>query len=319
MGRRARPRRGTPFSCRPANGRLTNWGTRPIRRRGAPDGGAEVRFINIPGREAFPAEPGQTREDVDAFVTKLGAAASTDYGHAGPMFVKYLMAYPADAEKWIRVLLGRVAGRSRRRFCRAPRAARPGGLRRGSARSPASRRLPPKGSSCPGRLSMTRSVMRSTRRLARPRSLRPPAAMLWAFARVLEIWLGEHGGGSVSTEVAELKSELRDFYTSRKRHFHLPAALRDVNEHPPSPQWGWRVPNGPAGESSSAPPTSMCFPPRSPTAWRSTGRRPNATGSSAGCMPRGCFIPGADKLQSTRWDGEGNRRVYRIKGTFFEG
>ena len=67
-------------------------------RQGAPDAGAEVRFIDLPGREAFSgmlAQPGKTRADVEAFVAKLGAAASTDYGHAGPMFVEHLMAYPA--------------------------------------------------------------------------------------------------------------------------------------------------------------------------------------------------------------------------------
>ena len=182
------------------------------RRREPTDAGAGARFIDIPADQIFVDLHG--RPDAKAFVETLGAAAMTDYGSAGPVFVEWLLANLDDARERL-AMLTRVWGSGRRcnlrRQRRPPR--RPGWLRV-SVPSRPRRRSRLTCWHCPGRHSGTKYKAIDEAPLSDP-----ARAAFWAFAEALRLWLGEHGGGA-STERGALLDALRGFYLSRQHHFH---------------------------------------------------------------------------------------------------
>ena len=237
----------------------------------------------------------------------------------GRMFVEYLMAYPAVAEGWIdyywgawgevvRAVLPPTASRQAARV-----ASRLGSIACIAAHAAQVLELP-------WTLTNDRIGQAVAADTKDANVASPARAMLWAFARVLEIWLGEYGGGGASTEVEGLKGELRNFFASRKHHFHVPQTLGDGPG--PSPLWGWRhvVQGAGAGETRHAPHLThvdvlpATFADHLALGWpkKKTGRLIRALNAE------GLLIPGTGQLQTTHWDGEGNRRVYRILGPFFE-
>ena len=300
------------------------------RRRVPADGGGAVRFIDIPAHAAFSALDPQ--QNAKAFTEMLGAAACTNYGHAGPAFVEWLIANRSTAPQWLAwyqeiwqaaaaVVLppapssqaARVASRLGSIACCAALAA-------AVLELPWSKPAP--------------EFDRAINEAIGADSIAPPArAMLSAFAKVLEIWLGEHGGGAVSTEVGELIGEMRNLYASRNRQFYVLGESQSLVNPPdgdgglysPSPQLGWRimkkeeVEEEVEGVAMKVKPLDYVdvlldtFTDRQALNWSTTKRDLFIRALKA----QGLLIHPAAQLQNTRWSRGSNHRIYRIKGEFF--
>jgi hypothetical protein len=291
------------------------------RRREPTDAGAGARFIDIPADQIFVDLHG--RPDAKAFVETLGAAAMTDYGSAGPVFVEWLLANLDDARERL-AMLTRVWG------------------------AVADALLPPAPSPQAARVASRLGAIAAASALAAdvlalPWSafgdqvdkaideapLSDPArAAFWAFAEALRLWLGEHGGGA-STEEAALLDALRGFYLSRQHHFHpttykapkgaIPTTIDEDDSmwRPASPRFGWRVTDWTAGSAAQAELLHVDVLPETFTdalGWTRTKRGRAVRALHA----RGLIIPGVGQLQTTHWTDGRNVRVYRIKGEFFE-
>jgi Domain of unknown function (DUF927) len=73
-----------------------------FRKRRGLDGGAGARVLDIPADNVFRQLHGAA--DGAAFAEKLGKAAMTDYGHAGPAYAAWLLDHPDEARKRLRRL-----------------------------------------------------------------------------------------------------------------------------------------------------------------------------------------------------------------------
>ena len=308
----------------------------PMKRR-VMEGAAEVRVINIAARNVFPNLNG--RADAKALVEQLAASAATVYGHAGPAYVERLLKDGDNAREWIayywgvwaevvnQVLPPGAAGQAKRV------ASRLGSIACGAAHAAQALELP-------WTLPNDQIGQAVDVAIGSPDVAQPPRAVLWAFAKILEVWLTEHGG-TVSTENAALGRQLCNLFASYNQRFHhIGKGAGSSQLVPPDgtptphdgmhlawPRWGWQVKGEGAGRSINDDLTGdeqlLLYVDVLPAAfddalhWSATQRGQFING----LKERGLLIPAASEpLQNFRWVGSEGKpyRIYRIKAEFFE-
>jgi putative DNA primase/helicase len=170
-------------------------------RKQVQDAGAEARVINIPTDiDLFPNLHGHVSGE--AFAQALGAATTEHYGHAGPAFVRWLIANEREARERLEANLT-LWGKKTAELLKT--GANPQALRIG-------RRL----GSIAAAAALAADVIEfpwSTPEEIESEHLGPAGkAMIWAFLEALKLWLGKNGS-KVSTQIVEAMSQLRNFYS----------------------------------------------------------------------------------------------------------
>ena len=259
------------------------------------------------------------REEAEAFVARLGVAASTDYGHAGPAFAAWLIANPTTAKSMLAGTWGAWAELTKKILPPMPSnqaarmASRLGSIACGAALGAAVLKLP----------------WSAGARTKEPGSAQAAESILWAFGKVLKIWLDANGGGGASTEIVELIEAMDNFIATRQRHFVrlkasavlAPGGVEtetiDVNDkYPATPRWGWikmrKVGDGEEVEYLDLSPAT--FTDAQGLGWETTKR----DRLMRELKNRGLLIisPGRPYQLKCRREGKSDW-FYRIKGEYF--
>jgi putative DNA primase/helicase len=184
----------------------------------APDAGAAVRGVDLVTDRAFDAIGGATEQQ--SFVERLGVAAATDYGHAGPAFARWIAEHPDKTrealakalsvwDRWMTTVLPKDASGQAKRL-----ASRLGPIAAAASLAAYALDLP---------------------WVNAPTATTAQGAAMWAFGAVLRSWLDAHNGGRVTTEAEALTALLRNFILANEAGF---------DEKTPSKRYGWLVHSG---------------------------------------------------------------------------
>ena len=279
------------------------------------DAGAEARVINVPTDiDLFPNLHGHASGE--AFAQAFGAASTEHYGHAGPAFVRWLIANEKEARERLEANFA---------FWKSQTDA----LLKAAA-NPQALRVASRIGSIAAAAALAADVLEfpwSAPEGIESEHLGPAGkAMIWAFFETLKLWVGKNGS-KVSTQITEAMSQLRAFYSGAPPAA-FPITSRDETtekELPDQPQTtarrGFRVMSGMRDDIDGKPMGGTLeyvdfFPSvlRQNMNWSEVTRR----GVLGSLRDHGLLIVSKkDELTYTRRVDGRSASVYRVKASFF--